>query len=252
VARIVLPLGRLDAGIFDMDGVVTDTARAHAAAWKRMFDEFLSERARTTGQEFVPFDAGADYLRYVDGKSRYEGARSFLESRGITLPFGDPADAPGSPTICGLANLKDIYFLDHVKEAGVDTYPSTVRLLHELKARGRRTAIVSASRNATQILTAGKVLDLFDTKVDGVDADVMGLKSKPEPDLFLEAARRLSVEPARAAVFEDALAGVAAGRRGGFGFVVGIDRAGQAEALREAGADVVVPDVEVLEIEPEA
>ncbi|HEU5004010.1 MAG TPA: HAD-IA family hydrolase [Actinomycetota bacterium] len=235
-----LPLGRLDACIFDMDGVVTDTARTHFAAWKRMFDAFLEDAEPFTKQ---------DYLLYVDGKTRYEGAESFLQARGVSLPWGSPQDAPGTPTVCGLANRKDAYFIDQVRSAGVDRYESTVALLHRLRASGRKTAVVSASRNATEVLTAARVLDLFDAKVDGVDADTLGLASKPDPALFLEACRRLDLPPGRAAVFEDALAGVAAGRRGEFGFVVGLDRAGQAVALREAGADVVVPDIEQLNVD---
>jgi len=237
----------LDAVIFDMDGVVTDTAVVHAAAWKRLFDEFLRARAETSGEAFVPFDGGADYERYVDGKNRYDGVRSFLESRRISLPEGEAGDAPGTDTVRALGNRKDEYFLEHIRAHGVVVYESTVRLIHRLLADGRRTAVVTASRNATEVLAASGLAGLFEEKVDGVVAADLGLPGKPRPDTFLEAARRLGVEPARAAVVEDALSGVAAGRAGGFGLVVGVARHGRKDALLEAGADVVVEDLAELE-----
>ncbi len=237
----------LDAVIFDMDGVVTDTAATHAAAWKRLFDGYLEARATETGVPFVPFDGQADYERYVDGKNRYDGVRSFLESRGIVLPEGRADDPPGTGTVCAMGNDKDTYFLADVRENGVRPYPSTVRVIHDLRANGVAIGLVSASRNAPEVLAAAAVSDLFDERVDGVVAARMHLPGKPDPATFLEAARRLGVRPARAAVVEDALSGVAAGRAGAFALVVGVARAGQQDALRRAGADVAVADLAELE-----
>jgi beta-phosphoglucomutase family hydrolase len=243
-----LPLDRIRALIFDMDGVITNTATAHAAAWKRLFDEFLHAHAARTGEPFEPFDIDSDYRRYVDGKPRYDGVRSFLEARGIELPWGDPADPPARETICGLGNRKNTYFLEHLRAYGAKAYPSTVALVREARARGAGTAAISASKNMSEVLRAAGVADLFDVTVDGVVADQLGLPGKPDPAVFQEAARRLHVDPSRAAVFEDALAGVEAGRRGGFGLVIGLDRAGHADALLAAGADLVVPDLAELEL----
>jgi alpha,alpha-trehalase len=237
------PFDDLDAVIFDMDGVVTETATVHAAAWKQLFDEYLLEHSRRTGDPFVPFDDRRDYLRYVDGKNRYDGVASFLASRRISLPRGDAGDPPDANTVCALGNRKDEYFLARLRDHGARAYETTVRLIGDLRARGIRTAVVTASRNAAEVLAAAGVADLFDEKVDGVDAANLGLPGKPDPATFLEAAKRLGVEPARAAVVEDALAGVEAGRRGGFGVVVGVDRSGLGPALAEAGADVVVTDL---------
>jgi alpha,alpha-trehalase len=231
----------LDAVIFDLDGVITDTASVHAAAWKRMFDRFLAERAGR-GEESRPFSQ-QDYLRYVDGKPRYDGVSSFLDSRGISLPRGEPSDPPSAGTVCGLGNRKDALFAEVLRQDGVAAFPSSVKLLRLLRESGFRTAIISASRNCAQVLRAAGASELFDAKVDGIDAEGMGLNGKPDPAVFLAAAERLGVEPGRAAVVEDALAGVEAGRRGSFGLVIGVDRAGQAQALREHGADVVVGDL---------
>lgn len=239
-------LDDLDAVIFDMDGVVTETATVHAAAWKKLFDAFLRRRAQATGEPFVPFDERDDYERYVDGRNRYDGVRSFLASRGVTLPEGTPGDGPGDATVSALGNAKDAYFLEHVREFGVRPYASTVRLIKDLRAEGKGIGLVSASRNAEEVLRGAGVLDLFDQRVDGVVAADLGLKGKPDPATFLEAARRLGVPPARAAVVEDAISGVAAGHAGGFGQVVGVARAGQADALRDNGADVVVADLAEL------
>ncbi|HEV8572765.1 MAG TPA: beta-phosphoglucomutase family hydrolase, partial [Actinomycetota bacterium] len=217
----MLDLNRIHAVIFDMDGVVTDTASVHAAAWKRLFDEYLTERSRRTGEPFRPFDVDEDYRRCVDGKPRYDGVRSFLASREISLPEGDPSDPPERETVCGLGNRKNGYFLAHLKEQGADAYSSTVTLVRDLQARGVRAAVISASRNMAEVLASAGLSDLFGAKVDGVDAEELGLSGKPDPAIFLEAARRLGVEPARAAVVEDALAGVEAGRRGRFGLVIG-------------------------------
>ena len=240
-------LHELDAVVFDMDGVVTDTATVHASAWKKLFDAYLKQVAMATGVDFVPFDEKADYQRYVDGKNRYDGVRSFLQSRGIHLPEGSPSDAAGSDTICAMGNDKDTYFLAHVRQHGVRAYESTVRLIEDLRARGVKIGLVSASRNAEEVLEAAGVIHLFDERVDGVVAAELDLRGKPDPATFCEASRRLGVEPERAAVVEDALSGVAAGRAGNFGLVVGVARHGQFDALREAGADVVVADLADLE-----
>ncbi|HSK14999.1 MAG TPA: beta-phosphoglucomutase family hydrolase [Gaiellaceae bacterium] len=238
---------RTDAVIFDLDGVVTDTATVHAAAWKRLFDGYLRERAEAAGEPFRPFTED-DYRRHVDGKPRYDGVRSFLASRGVELPEGDPSDPPERETVCGLGNRKNDLFLAALAEEGPRAFPSTVELVRGLEARGIRTAVISASRNTAAVLDAAGLGDLFRTRVDGVDADRLGLPGKPDPAVFLEAARRLGVEPARTAVVEDALAGVEAGRRGGFGLVVGVDRTGQSDALLEHGADVVVADLAELSL----
>lgn len=244
----VIRLDRVRTVIFDTDGVVTDTARVHAAAWKRVFDAFLRARAAELGEELRPFDVRADYLRYVDGKPRLDGVRSFLASRGIALPEDAPADDPRRETVRALGARKDAYFLDQVRRYGVAAFPSTVALVRELRRRGARTAAVSASRNCARVLAAAGVAGMFDARVDGVDAARLGLPGKPDPALFLEAARRLGVPPERAAVVEDAFAGVEAGRRGGFGLVVGVDRGGQRDALYARGAGVVVADLDELRV----
>jgi len=231
------------ACLFDMDGVVTQTAVVHAAAWKEMFDEFLRQRAESTGTEFVPFDAHHEYDAYVDGKPRLNGTRAFLESRGIELPEGKPDDPPGTPTIYGLSNRKNDLVLAKLSAGGVKVYEGTVTYIRSVQEKGIATAIVSSSANTKLILDSAGLADLFDVRIDGLIAKERGLRGKPAPDTFLAAARALAVDPAAAAVFEDALAGVEAGRAGGFGCVVGVDRAGQAEALRQHGADVVVSDL---------
>jgi alpha,alpha-trehalase len=233
---------RFDAVIFDMDGVITDTAGVHAEAWKRLFDDVLRSRADEEGTSFEPFDIERDYLRYVDGKARHDGVRSFLESRGITLPEGADDDPPEAETVHGLGTRKNGYFLAAIED-GVDEFPSAVALLEDLRAAGVATAIISASRNAAGVLDAAGVAGLFDARVDGDTAAELGLAGKPEPAVFLEAARRLGVEPARAVVVEDAESGVAAGAAGGFGLVVGVDRAESPGRLLENGADVVVDDL---------
>lgn len=237
-----LDLARLRAVVFDTDGVVTDTARVHAAAWKHVFDGFLRGRS-------APFDIRDDYLRHVDGRSRLDGVRTFLASRGITLPEGGPGDEPGAATVRGLGMAKDALFVQQVAQHGVAAFPSTVALLHELRRRGCRTAVVSASRNCRLVVTSAGLIGLFDVLVGGDDAARLGLPGKPDPALFLEAARRLEVTAAEAAVVEDALPGVEAGHRGGFGLVVGVDRGGSQEAaMRRAGAHVVVPDLAELSV----
>ncbi|MGA5262077.1 HAD family hydrolase [Streptomyces griseoincarnatus] len=232
----------IEACLFDLDGVVTRTAVVHAAAWKEMFDAFLRER---DGEGFAPFTA-ADYDAYVDGRPRADGVRTFLASRGIELPTGGPDDPPAAATVHGLGNRKNELLLARIRTDGVEPYGSTLAYLHAVRARGLRTAIVSSSANCRDVLRSIDAEDLFDVRIDGVVAAGRGLPGKPAPDTFLAAAAELGVEPARAAVFEDALAGMDAGRAGKFGYVVGVDRVGQAEALYAHGADTVVTDLSEL------
>ena len=244
-----------DAVLFDLDGVLTQTAKVHAAAWKKLFDGFLEQRSARTGEAVVPFDLDADYRRYVDGKPRYDGVAAFLASRGIELPLGAPEDGPDAQSVRALGNLKDRYFLEHLEQHGVEPYEASIALVRKLRAQAIRTAVVSSSNNCAAVLDAVGIAQLFDTRVDGTDITRLELKGKPAPDAFLEAARRLGVEPARAVVVEDAVAGVEAGRAGGFGCVIGVDRSEHAPALRKAGADVVVSDlaqVEAAEERPSA
>ncbi|HSJ96924.1 MAG TPA: beta-phosphoglucomutase family hydrolase, partial [Myxococcota bacterium] len=232
-----------DAVLFDLDGVLTRTADVHAAAWKRLFDDFLERHAARTGAAFVPFDIECDYRRYVDGKARGDGVASFLAARGIDLAPGAPGDPPAADTMHALGARKDRYFTEHLERDGVEPYESSIELVRLLRAQDVRTAVVSSSRNCAAVLNAVGIAGLFDARVDGTDLEGLGIAGKPAPDMFLEAARRLQVEPGRAAVVEDAIAGVAAGRAGGFGSVIGVDRHGQAKALHEAGADAVVADL---------
>ena len=240
-----LPEG-VRACLFDLDGVLTDTAKVHAAAWKQMFDDYLRERAKRTGETFEPFDSERDYDEYVDGKPRYDGVRSFLAARGIELPEGSPDDPPERETICGLGNRKNEIVLRMIREDGVDAYPGSVRYLQAAVEAGLRRAVVSSSTNCRDVLEAAGIERYLEARIDGVVAEREHLKGKPAPDTYLAGARALGVEPAEAAVFEDALAGVEAGRAGSFGFVVGVDRVGQAEALRAHGADTVVSDLAEL------
>lgn len=231
------------ACLFDLDGVLTKTATVHAAAWKEMFDRDLRKRAADSGGRFVAFDAVADYDRYVDGKPREEGVRSFLASRGIDLPLGDPSDSAEAETIIGLGKRKDVIVLRMIRDQGVKAYEGSVRYARAAREAGLGSAVVSSSSNCREVLSAAGIADLFEQRIDGVVADREHLKGKPAPDTFLAGARALGVEPSQAAVFEDALAGVEAGYAGGFGFVVGVDRVGQADALLERGADIVVSDL---------
>ena len=236
----------IDAFLFDLDGVVTRTAAIHARAWKRLFDEFLAS-LEGDPERLAPFRLPADYLAYVDGKPRYEGVRSFLQSRAIDLPWGDPQDSPDARTVCGLGNRKDRYFNEVLAEQGVEVFPTTIALVGALRAPGVRTACVSSSKNCRSILERAGIIELFDGIFDGRDLEREGLAGKPHPDAFLRAAERLGAAPARSAVVEDALSGVAAGRAGGFGLVIGVDRGAGREALLAAGADVVVADLAELE-----
>lgn len=242
------PVERVGTVIFDTDGVITRTASVHRSAWKSLFDQYMRERADAAGSPFVPF-TDDDYTRYVDGRSRYDGVEAFLASRDIRLPRGEPTDPPGSATACALGNSKNEYFLAEVRNHGVEPFASTLSLVRDLRRRGIRTAVVSASENCAHVLDAVGAGDLFELRVDGIDLAELGLAGKPDPALFLEAARRLGVSPADAAVVEDALAGVEAGRRGGFGLVVGVDRTGSADELADRGADVVVEDLALLDID---
>jgi beta-phosphoglucomutase family hydrolase len=234
------------ACLFDLDGVLTQTAKVHARAWKQMFDEFLRARAERTGEEFVPFDARDDYDAYVDGKPRYDGVRDFLASRAIELPEGDADDPPDAKTVRGLGNRKNDLVLALIRRDGVDPYEGSVRYLHAAAEAGLRRAVVSSSAHCKDVLEAAGIEGLLEVRVDGVVAQEEKLTGKPAPDTYLFAAERVGVEPAQAAVFEDALAGVESGRAGNFGCVVGVDRVGQAKALREHGADIVVQDLAEL------
>jgi beta-phosphoglucomutase family hydrolase len=237
-----LPIGTR-ACLFDLDGVLTRTAVVHAAAWKAMFDAYLLERSRRTGDPFVPFDAGHDYDAYVDGKPRADGVRDFLASRGITLPEGSAADPPTAETVAGLGARKNRRVLKLIRERGVQPYSGSVRYVHAVRDAGLRTAVVSSSTNCRDVLVSAGIADLFDERIDGVVAERRGLRGKPAPDTFLEGARAVGVAPSEAAVFEDALAGVEAGHAGHFALVVGVDRVGQGPALAAHGADVVVQDL---------
>lgn len=234
---------QIRACLFDLDGVLTDTARVHAAAWREMFDADLQARADATAQPFVPFDPVADYDAYVDGKLRVDGVRAFLASRGIVLPEGHPDDPPDRETVHGLGNRKNEIVLRLLSAGGVKVYPGSLRYLRAVGAAGLRRAVVSASRNTRAVLSAAGIEGDFDAVVDGVVAERDGLRGKPAPDTYLAGARALGLRAAEAAVFEDALAGVEAGRAGQFGYVIGVDRVGQAAALRQHGADVVVADL---------
>ena len=236
-------LSGMEAVIFDLDGVVTRTADIHAEAWKQLFDEYLAERARRLGEPFRAFDRESDYRRHVDGKPRYDGVASFLASRDVQLPLGSPDDPDDRETVCGLGNRKNRYFRDELERTGVKPFPTAVSLIEKLRAKGISTAIASSSRNSKEVLDAAGIRRLFDVEVDGVDLAELGLPGKPDPALFLEAARRLGVDPGRTAVIEDAIPGVEAGRRGGFGLVIGVDRGAGRDALTAGGAHVVVGDL---------
>lgn len=244
---LALPDG-ISACLFDLDGVLTQTAKLHAAAWQEMFDAFLVERALRSGEETRPFELPADYAEYIDGRLRQDGVRAFLASRGITLPEGVSDDPPSAETVHGLGNRKNELLLELIRRDGVDVYEGSVRFVEAARDAGLRRAVVSASQNCREVLTAAGIDGLFEVRVDGVVAEERGLRGKPEPDTFLAAAAELGVDAVQAAVFEDAVAGVAAGRAGAFGWVVGVDRIGHAAALRDEGADRVVTDLaELLE-----
>ena len=234
---------QVQACLFDLDGVLTDTAKVHAAAWKEMFDAYLRARADDNRNPYVPFDEKTDYDTYVDGKTRADGTRSFLNSRHISLPEGTTEGGADWRSVAGLGNAKNEILLRRMREDGVEAYAGSVRYVRAVRAAGLARAVVSSSANCAAVLTAAGIAELFEVRIDGVTVEAHHLAGKPAPDAFLAAASALGVSPEKAAVFEDALSGVEAGRAGGFGFVVGVDRVGQAEALRDHGADTVVTDL---------
>jgi beta-phosphoglucomutase family hydrolase len=232
--------------LFDLDGVITKTAVVHNAAWKEMFDSYLRDRSRRTGEPFVPFDPVKDYDEYVDGKPRADGTRSFLVSRGIELPEGSDDDPPEAETVHGLGTRKNEIVQRRIREDGVEAYEGSVRYVKAARDAGLRRAVVSSSANCRDVLIAAGIEDLFEARIDGTTAKRDHLRGKPAPDTFLAGAQALGLEPAEAVVYEDALAGVEAGRAGRFRFVVGVDRVGQADALKKHGADIVVTDLAQL------
>ena len=234
---------KYDAVLFDLDGVLTATAKVHAVCWKTMFDEYLQKRAVETGETFRPFEIATDYTRYVDGKPRVDGVRDFLHSRGIQIAEGSPDDPPIVQTIHGLGNRKNEMVHQVIKAEGVETYEGSIQLVRHLRHQGIKTAVVSASHNAPEVLRAAKIADLFDARVDGAVASDLHLPGKPAPDTFLAAAQQLGVSPQRAVVVEDALSGVQAGVTGGFGLVIGVARKGNAEEMKNYGAHLVVHDL---------
>ena len=238
-----MALHPFSALLFDLDGVVTRTATVHAAAWKQLFDEFLQTWAAEHHVPFEPFEVETDYVRHVDGRRRYDGVDRFVRSRGIELPWGAPTDVPGTRTVCGLGNAKNAYFTAELERHGVEVFADAVALMREARSRGKRIAVVSASENCRAILGRAGLLDLFDALVTGVEAARLGLAGKPAPDTFLHAANLLETAPENAVVFEDAIAGVEAGRAGGFGLVVGVDRGGAGAGLAAGGAHVVSGDL---------
>ena len=243
--KVDLTGGRFDAVLFDLDGVLTDTARIHEASWKKMFDAFLKQRAKATGEPFRPFER-EDYELDVDGRPRYDGVRDFLKSRGIELSEGSPEDPPDRETVCGLGNRKNQMVTEVIKTVGVDAYPGSVALVRYVRDHGLHTAVVSASANCAAVLEEAKIADMFEARVDGIVLEERHLRGKPKPDSFLEAARMLGVEPARAVVFEDAISGVQAGHAGAFGLVVGVSRKNDEDAHAANGADVVIHDLAEL------
>ena len=249
--ELLRTVSRIEAWLFDLDGVLTDTARVHAGAWKTTFDEVLARHCAGPDGSFRGFDAVEDYERYVDGRPRYDGVRAFLTSRGLTLPEGDPGDPPNLETVHGVGNRKNARVIERLA-ADATVFPGSVTLVKRLRAVRRRTAVVSASENGAAVLEATHIADLFDVTVDGRTAQREHLRGKPAPDTFLHAASLLGVEPARAAVIEDAPAGVTAGHSGHFGLVIGVARSASAATLSAMGADLVVGDLgELLDLVPE-
>lgn len=229
--------------IFDLDGVVTQSAAAHAESWRRLFDGYLQGRQKRFGEPFVPFDMEHDYLDFVDGKPRYEGVRSFLASRRIEIPYGDPGDAPGKETVCGLGNQKNLFFQKWVAEHGVEVYPGSLQWIHQLKSQGISVAMATSSKNGALILETTGLEHLFEATVDGNDSARLQLAGKPHGDIFIEAARRLGLKPEQCAVVEDALSGVEAGKEGHFALVIGVARRNSKSELLKHGADVAVEDL---------
>lgn len=235
-----------DAVIFDMDGVITKTALTHAAAWKKMFDEYLKKRETEHGEKFVEFTHAGDYLPFVDGRPRYKGVQTFLESRGINIPFGEPSDEAELETVCGLGNGKNDAFNKVLDEEGVEVYPSTVALLNELKKAGIKLGVASSSKNCKPVLERVDLLNIFEARVDGVVSAELGLHGKPEPDIFTTACDIVKADYSKSIVVEDAVSGVQAGIKGKFGLTIGIARENNVKELQEAGAHIVVEDLEEI------
>ena len=235
--------GKFEAVLFDLDGVLTATARIHATCWKQMFDDFLQSRSHSLNESYRPFGIITDYKQYVDGKTRHDGVRDFLASRGINLPEGTKDSPPAEESVYGLGNRKDSLVKQAIHAGRVETYPGAIDLVRWLRKVGLKTAVVSSSRNCAEVLRAVGIERLFEVRVDGEDVDRLHLPGKPAPDTYLRAALLLNAPPSRAVVIEDAIAGVKAGRAGGFGLVIGVDSGGSAEALRENGAEVVVSNL---------
>jgi beta-phosphoglucomutase family hydrolase len=246
---VTIDVARYEAFLFDLDGVITQTASIHAQAWKQLFDELLARQVARTGAALIPFDLETDYRRYVDGKPRMAGLLSFLAARGLDVPMGEPGDQVEHETAHGLARRKDHYFAELLAREGVQVFHPAVALLREARGRGVRLAVASSSHHCAEILRAGSLTALFDARVDGIDLDRLRMSGKPAPDMFLEAARRLGVFPACTVVFEDATSGVAAARAGGFGLVIGVGPSTHAAALLESGADHIVSDLSEVHLE---
>ncbi|MCW5698239.1 MAG: HAD-IA family hydrolase [Rhodospirillales bacterium] len=237
-----------DAWLFDLDGIITDTASVHASAWKKMFDQYLKMAAKRDGMPFEPFEIDPDYFQYVDGKPRYNGVDSFLRSRGIELDWGDPSDGPDMETVCGLGNRKNDMFNDVLKEEGAVVFQTSVDLVKELIRQGKHVAIVTSSKNCDTVLEVAGLSGLFEAKVDGNVAAARGLKGKPDPHTYEEAAKDLGADIKRSVVLEDAISGVEAGRAGAFGLVIGVARHDEPQALKDAGADIVVRDLGAIKL----
>ena len=245
-SKHVIDRDHYDAVLFDLDGVITNTANIHATCWKQMFDEYLRKRAEQKGEAFRPFDVATDYRLYVDGKPRFDGVRDFLTSRGIQLPQGTPDDSAAMETVCGLGNRKNDLVNHVLADVGVEPYEGTVRFIHQLRRHGFKIAVVTSSEHCKSILTAAELDALFDARVDGNTIHAQHLAGKPAPDTYLLAAKLLGIEPARSIVVEDAISGVEAGANGNFGLVIGVARKGNAEELQHHGAHLVVNDLSEL------
>lgn len=232
--------------IFDLDGVITQTAKVHAKAWKKMFDEFLSRLSDEEDTEYEPLDIETDYPKYIDGIPRYDGVREFLKSRDIELPEGEPSDPPEKRTVCGLGNRKNELFLETLKEEGAEVYEDTVEMIQKWRKAGLKIAVISSSKNCKPVLETAGILHLFDARVDGVISAEENIPGKPEPDIFFEAADRLKLDPAECVVFEDAIAGVSAAQKGDFGLTVGVARQGNDQDLLDNGADITVSKITEL------
>ncbi|MCB9946736.1 MAG: HAD-IA family hydrolase [Rhodospirillaceae bacterium] len=241
---------QLQGFVVDLDGVVTQTQRCHALAWKELFDDYMAERSRRDGSPFTAFDATRDFATFVDGRPRYQGVVSFLDSRSLDLPYGAPDDPPGQETVCGLGNRKNALYNDMIRREGVEVFGGAVRLIRALAATGVRIAVVSASRNCRMVIHRAKLTPLFEVVIDGIYADEAGLHGKPAPDTFRRAADLLHIDPARSAMVEDAVSGIKAGLSAGYGLAIGVDRGAGVEAMMAAGAHVVVPDLGAFPLAP--